>query len=112
MDTIASLFPGSPAPTRDTYQSGTYEGVFSRAPASHTDGAYFTLPALDNLTTEFGPCPWQVRMVEMSQLDGPVGRYLLPIVGDRCFVTFVGEGNDPIIVLWWPVGRGFTETRV
>jgi hypothetical protein len=120
MDTIASLFPGSPAPSRDTYHSGgTYEGVFSRAPASYTDGAYFTLPAIDSHAGEFGPCPWPVRTYELLETGDAypstpdiITRHLLPAVGDRCFVTFVGEGNDPIIVLWWPVGRSFEETRV
>ncbi|MCW3039348.1 MAG: hypothetical protein JWM31_1253, partial [Solirubrobacterales bacterium] len=39
MDTIASLFPGPPAPAATQPTIGIYEGRFSRAPSTHTDGA-------------------------------------------------------------------------
>lgn len=112
MDTIASLFPGPLPPSRTTFNTGIHEGRFSRAPASQFVGAYFKLDSFDDGVNEFGPCPWHVRSIEYSQPDGIVTQHLFPAVGDRCFVAFIGEGNDPIIVGWWPIGRGFQETRV
>ncbi|MCW3040940.1 MAG: hypothetical protein JWM31_2845, partial [Solirubrobacterales bacterium] len=83
-------------------------------------GAYFYLDSFDEGVNEFGPCPWTVRTLETTETGDTtadvIARHLLPAVGDRCWVTFTGDadgvGDNPVILMWWPLGRGFQDTRV
>lgn len=113
-DLLAGLIPGLKAPAAPGYHLGV-EGRVLRNVASAKDGMYFVITAFDGETHEWGPAPWgPERTFQYSDPDGnTVLDWLLPLSGDRVLVHFPGGSTDnPWVVDWWPVGRGYEETRV
>jgi len=113
MDLIGSLIPGYQPPPRDSYTT-LVEGRVLTAPASVTQGLYFTISQFDAEAHKWGPAPWMPRVEPVTEPDGMlVCRILMPAAGDRVLIGFTGDdGGSPWVVAWWPASRGYENTNV
>lgn len=112
MGLIDQLVPGHTPSVADSPYAQPVEGKVLRSVSSVTAGMYVTVTPLDGDRLEWGPLPWQPRVEPVTEPDGMlVCRIVYPQAGDRALIVFEGEGHNPW-AQWWPVGRGYEDTRV
>lgn len=71
-------------------------GVVARDPQTVDEPLWVRIPSFD-ADHEFGPAPWQPRIVSDSEFG-------FPTRGDRCLIAVSEIGEDPWVVNWWPYG--------
>jgi hypothetical protein len=71
-----------------------WSGEIATDPADTTDPVMVRIPAKDEGVYEYGPCPWEPRIVDGDE-------YGIPSTGDRALIA-LDEKGDPWIVMWWP----------
>lgn len=113
MDLIGSLIPGYQPPVRQEYTT-LVEGRVLTTPTAVTQGLYFTIRQFDDEAHRWGPAPWMPRVEPIVEPDGLlVCRILMPTVGARVLIGFVGDdGSSPWVVAWWPVTATYENTNV
>lgn len=69
------------------------EGTIDNTPADVTDPLFVTCQGFSE-QHQYGPCPWQPRIVDGAS-------FATPSAGDRAVVV-ITDLLEPWVIMWWP----------